>query len=545
MNKDILISERQPATHAMSESRGETKGLFSRNDPCPCGSGEKYKKCCLAKAAVQNDRSKSVKAASHDFNTINALPPSELLLKAVALHQANQLEEAKVAYQSLLKNNPHDSDALHYLGLIAFQKGSSSDAACLIEQAIKLNGNIPAFHFNLGNVYKQLDQLDFAIDAYLEAIRLDPRFLRAYLNLGDAFKGRYNLGAAVESYHKALLLKPDCAETHNKLGVVLVEQGKLDEAATSFRQALAIKPYYVEALIKLGSVLHRQGRLDEAVASYRKVLKFKPDANAYCDLGIVLYAQGKFEEALANLRKTISLDPGNGIALHLIATVTGEPTEQCPSQYIEWVFDGYANTFDTHLVRHLKYDIPKQLVALINEVSGQPVEKLDILDLGCGTGLVGLEVSAYARQLVGVDISGNMLKKAAARKLYQRLEQSDILSMMRKEAASRYDVVIVADVYIYIGKVDEVVKEINRLLRPGGMLAFSNEDFEPSVTGENPQNTCDDYCLNLTGRYAQSSTYLNRLASENGFQILRMEKTQIRLEKEKTVHGCISLWQKK
>lgn len=177
---------------------------------------------------------------SHDFNATNVAPPSELLLKAVALHQAGQLDEAKAAYQSLLKDNPYDSDALHYLGLIAFQRGNYSDAANLIEQAIKLNDNIPAFHFNLGNAYKQLKQLDSAVAAYLEAIRLDPRFLQAHLNLGNVFKEQGKLEAATESYRKTLLLKPDYAQAHINLGFTHNMLYEFGAAVDSFIKALKL-----------------------------------------------------------------------------------------------------------------------------------------------------------------------------------------------------------------------------------------------------------------------------------------------------------------
>ncbi len=212
---------------------------ISRNDPCSCGSGKKYKKCCGA-AAAQSAQGQTAKSGSPDFNATNVPPPSESLLKAVALHQAGQLDEAKAAYQSLLKNNPDDSDALHYLGLIAFQRGDYPDAAGLIEQAIKLNGNIPAFHFNLGNAYRQLKQLDSAINAYLESVRLDPRFLKAHFNLGNTFKEQGKLEAAVEHYRKALALKPDYAEAHTNLGIALNDLCEFGAAAGSFINALKL-----------------------------------------------------------------------------------------------------------------------------------------------------------------------------------------------------------------------------------------------------------------------------------------------------------------
>lgn len=328
-------------------------------------------------------------------------------MESVALHQAGILAEAEAAYQFLLEYNPDDSDELHYLGLIAFQKRLYPDAANLIEAAIRINRSVPVFHFNLGNTYKALMQFDSAIDAYLEAIRLDPQFL--------------------------------------------------------------------------------------------------------------------------------------GRTQHLIASISGNNTERAPIQYVETLFDGHADKFDAHLQQALKYDVPEKLVALVTQYSTPPVEKWNILDLGCGTGLVGLAIAPFARQLVGVDLSAKMLGKAHARKLYQRLERLDLLTMMRGEKTSSYDVIAAADVLIYLGKLDEVISEIKRLLCIGGFFAFSIETLEVLPDEEANQSAQRNYQLEITGRYSHSLNYINRLASANGFLIQEMAAVQIRMERGTPVNGCLIL----
>src|SRR3989338_671604 len=125
---------------------------ISNNAPCPCGSGKKYKKCCMINAATVKNSAKQ--------SATNAALPSELLMKAVALHQAGNLDEAELAYKALLATRPDNCDALHYLGLISFQKHRYSDAISLIGAAIRINSRVPAFHCNLGNAYRALGQLD-------------------------------------------------------------------------------------------------------------------------------------------------------------------------------------------------------------------------------------------------------------------------------------------------------------------------------------------------------------------------------------------------
>ncbi len=292
----------------------------NRNDPCPCGSGKKYKKCCLA-AATPGAPGQAAQPASHNLNATNVLPPSERLLQAVALHQAGKLDEAQAAYQSLLTENPADSDALHYLGLISFQQGDYADAARLIEQAIQLNGNIPAFHFNLGNAYKQVGQFDSAIDAYRRATQLDPGFLKAHLNLGLALQAQGKLDAAIESYQYALSIKPDYAEVHNNMGNALQEKGKLYEASESYRHALALKPDYAKAYNNLGAVLRDQGKLGEAVIHFKKALALKPDyAEAHYNFGIALQEQDVLHEAEESYRKALLFKPDYAEACNNLGT---------------------------------------------------------------------------------------------------------------------------------------------------------------------------------------------------------------------------------
>jgi protein O-GlcNAc transferase len=153
-----------------------------RNDPCPCGSGKKYKKCCMDKMESKHSfAGDKISSHGHSVNATNLAPASESLMNAVALHRAGRLDEAEAAYQALLKVNPQDSDALHYLGLIAYQQQAYLEATKYIQAAIHIQSNVPAYHCNLGNAYKALGEFDSAIAAFLEAVRLDPTFQAAYI----------------------------------------------------------------------------------------------------------------------------------------------------------------------------------------------------------------------------------------------------------------------------------------------------------------------------------------------------------------------------
>ena len=348
---------------------------------------------------------------------------------------------------------------------------------------------------------------------------------------------------AVQHYQQALKIDPKFADAHNMLGDAFREQGKLAEAARCYRAALEHAPNLANAHYGLGVTLLERSDALNATVYFRKALALEPDfAKAHNALGFALMETGKSSEALACFQKTLSFEPENGMALHLIASLTGSNPEHPPSQYIEKLFDGFANTFDTHL-QTLKYDTPKNLLMLITQITAPTTGKWNVLDLGCGTGLVGLEIAPYAKQLVGVDLSAKMLEKAKGRNLYHRLEKADLVTMMKNETASSYDLVIAADSLIYLGKLDDVAKETKRLLRPSGLFAFSVEALETLPNLEPNQRVQLDYQLQTSPscRYAHSSQYLSKLAADNDFKTPRIKMERTRLSCGNPVNGYLVL----
>ena len=431
------------------------------------------------------------------------------------------------------------------LGAALMQTGRSADALTSMKKAAALSPGDAGVHSNLGNILQSLGQLDEAEASYRRALQIKPEFAEALCNLSNTLRDLGRSGEAEVFIRRALQIKPEFVEALCNLANILCDLARFEEAEVSLRRALQIRPGRAETHNNLGVIFQSMGRLHDAEASYRRAITLNPDyADAYGNLGGLLKGQGKLDEALACLQQQVRLSPENGEAQHMIASLTGENTERAPSQYVVKVFDGYAEKFDKHLQQVLKYEAPVRLVEIIARHAAPPAEKWNVLDLGCGTGLVGLAISPYARQLVGVDLSARMLGKARERNLYHRLERLDLLAMMRGEKTSSYDVIIAADVFIYLGKIDEIVSEAKRLLCPGGLLSFSVEAFEEPANAEAGQGEQRDFKLENTGRYSQSPGYLNRLASANSFQTLEMAPAQIRMEHGRPINGYLVLWKK-
>jgi tetratricopeptide (TPR) repeat protein len=241
---------------------------------------------------------------------------SEALALAVRHHQAGRLQAAEEIYRQILRVEPKEAHAWHFLGAIAHQMGNEAAALEYIARAIALKGNVAAFHVNLGEVHRAGGRISKALACYRRAMQLDPRYAEAHYNLGNLFKEQGKPDKALACYRRAIELKPDFTEAHNNLGVTLKDLGRLDEAVCCYRRALELNPDYVQAHYNLGNLLSLQGKLDEALACYRRALELKPDfAEAYHSLGIALEELGDLAGAEDCFRAALRHNPGF-VAVH-------------------------------------------------------------------------------------------------------------------------------------------------------------------------------------------------------------------------------------
>jgi len=229
---------------------------------------------------------------------------------ALQSHRAGRLSEAEAAYSEVLAADPENIDALHFLGVVAYQRGEHGRAEELISRALSRNAsNAPAYN-NLGNALGAQGKLDAAIACYQQALALQPEYADAWVNLGAAFRAKGELDKALQCYQHALSLAPDIPMAHANLGNALAQQGKLDDAAVCLRKALALKPDFAEALCSLGNVLRNQDRLDESMDCLNKALALKPDfSEAYDHLSNTLIGLGRSQEAEESYRRALALRP--------------------------------------------------------------------------------------------------------------------------------------------------------------------------------------------------------------------------------------------
>jgi tetratricopeptide (TPR) repeat protein len=241
---------------------------------------------------------------------------AELSARAAELYSAGQLPAAEQLYRQILAIDPYAADALHMLGLIAYQSGDPARAAPLLEAAVRLQPDQFGYFTNLGLIYEALGRPADAAACYEQSLRLRPDAAETHIGLGNALRTLGRPEEAEVHLRQAVALRPDLPEAHNNLGNALARRGQLDEAVSCYEHALQLRPDYVEAHNNLGSALRDLGRLDEALAHVDAVLRRRPDwTDAHTNRAALLMQTRPADDALsqaeAHLTQALRLRPAD------------------------------------------------------------------------------------------------------------------------------------------------------------------------------------------------------------------------------------------
>ncbi len=316
-----------------------------RNDPCPCGSGRKYKHCCQAPES----------GVARQANV------AQLMQVALAHHNAGRLDKAEAIYRQLLNIQPNYSEANHNLGLLAMRSGRHGSGLKYLEKAWKSAPSNEQYCLALTDCLLTLDRANDALLTIQSAVPHSFNSARAQQMLQlatsiasgqrpalsverellDLYNGgqhetledsvtplmrRYPnwawgwqlLGIALASQNKdaepvlrrAVELSPNDAQAHNNWANALLAVGRLESAVVAYRRAVELKPDYVEAHYNLGNALYQRGELGAAEVSFHRALEINPDhAEAQNNLGNVLRDKGQLDAAEARYRRAIALKP--------------------------------------------------------------------------------------------------------------------------------------------------------------------------------------------------------------------------------------------
>ena len=347
----------------------------------------------------------------------------------------------------------------------------------------------------------------------------------------DPLAKAHALMAAGEPGRAAVLLESALASgrgglmTRLALGRAHLATGNMDAALRELRVAAALGPGIADTALALGQALMAAGHLPSAVAEFERAARLDPNfAAARYALGLAWLEAGEPDRAMEMLVTLAGTTLADEAAGKITLARALNASDRAPSGYVRHLFDQFSADYDARMLGELNYQAHLILRELANLMLFDR-RGLDILDLGCGTGLTGTAFADIARQLDGVDLSPRMVACARARGLYRRLAVADLEAALSEDGPS-YDVIVAADTFVYLGDLGPAFRGARRRLTPGGFLFFSAE----KVNGES-------YELGPKRRYRHSEVYLRLEAQRSALEVMGILQCVPRLEAHVPVDG--------
>jgi predicted TPR repeat methyltransferase len=277
----------------------------------------------------------------------------------------------------------------------------------------------------------------------------------------------------------------------------LIGRGEANAAAELLSETLLHAPGFIAGWFLLGEAQEEIGDKEAAVKSFRRVLALDPDDRL--GAGLRLARLGERNNARA-------MSPA----------------------YVRTLFDQYAARFDRELVELLHYNAPALLRAALDRTAGER-RFARVLDLGCGTGLMGEAIRDRADELIGVDLSKKMLEAAERKKIYDLLVANNLLGSLAAQTEP-FDLILAADVFVYLPDLKPIFAAAAIKLSPTGYFAFTVETHDG-----------DDTVLGNTLRFAHGEPHLRAAAQSAALEILLLEKVSTRREKNIPAEGLLAV----
>ncbi|PCI64789.1 MAG: hypothetical protein COB37_00410 [Kordiimonadales bacterium] len=394
--------------------------------------------------------------------------------------------------------------------------------------------------FLLGCIAKDEKRWDLAASQFKKSLSVNQSDFLSYVNLSEVHQNQSQFDLALEASETSLPLA-DAPDAHahclRQLAKIQLELARHEEALCTLKKAIALKPNSAASHYIFGYVLLQTHKASAAITSLRKAIELGlASGTVFRDLGRAYILENMQTEAIAALEKSIELDGPDDSAVHMINALRGQHTEVAPDIYIERLFDDLAGNFEKQLITDLEYDIPTKIVTLLQEESYLQGSKSHILDLGCGTGLVGQAMAPYSASIVGVDLSQKMLNMARDKGTYSKLSKNNILDELCTIDMTAFDYIIAADVLIYMGALVSLFETLSQTnpIKKSSTFIFSVE-----------LSSAKECQLLASGRYAHSEQYIDKLCEKYGFSIEVQNHTTIRTERGKAIDGAIYFIQPK
>jgi protein O-GlcNAc transferase len=260
---------------------------------------------------------------------------------ALALHRADKLDQAALAYRNILKLRPNHSGALNNLGVLCRKQGLFEEASSCFERVLKLSPNHADAWSNLASLYISLGNFEAAVHAAMQATKYAPEHAKGFNNLSFALFRTGQLALAEQASRKALQIDPKIANAWSNLGQILQSQSRETEATDAYKRAkmldkdinlansqMPVLTLFDEASsvyleIKLPTINNSPSKeeIDALVATFKTksqvdtiakakalIAKYPEHFFAWKVLSCVLHDQGQYQQAIQGFEHCLKLN---------------------------------------------------------------------------------------------------------------------------------------------------------------------------------------------------------------------------------------------
>jgi predicted TPR repeat methyltransferase len=368
----------------------------------------------------------------------------------------------------------------------AAAKQGNAEAICAAAAALKAQGRLEesvqryrealvvaprsaVAHNNLANVLTLLGRIDEAATHLRQALAASPDAFQVHNNLANALKRLGDTTDAIAHYRMAISAKPDFAEAHLNLGSTLTTLGETEAAIAHLHTALRLRPFHAETHVQLGLALADRGDTVAALGCAEIAARAAEEPGfPHRLLGVLLARCGARDAARACFEAALARDPtDDGIALLLAGIGAAPLPARISDRQNAAIYAERAGRWDAGASGPTGYRGATLVAEALARLA--PDGLLDIVDPGCGTGLVGALVKPRARRLEGVDLSAEMLAKARAKGIYDALHQGDLVAFLARRPDS-FDAITCAATLIHFGDLAPALAAAADSLRDDGVL---------------------------------------------------------------------------
>jgi len=413
-----------------------------------------------------------------------------------------------------------------------------TDAARMLNTLAKTAPQDPRI-FLLGSLMAEAaNNLDGMLTAAKKAVDLAPGWPVASIRLAGVYSAKGQTSLAVQTAEQAIFEATQdnslATEYLTRAAAIAVKCQHYPQAALWAEQASAMAPESAQLKHLMAEAQAYNGQYEEAIALYTELLLQEPDNTDFLHDRLLAYINtAQTPLAQQDAERLVALAPDNETFTYYASMLNGETPATQPASVVTSLFDTSAAQFDRHLVGSRQYTLPQDVAQWI--LDWYPDKKVDVLDLGCGTGLLGASLGPLKGVIVGVDLSTKMIEKAAQRGVYAQFNQVNVLDALQATPENHYDVITALDVLIYVGDLSTVIPNAHRILTPGGRFVFSCEAAPKKVK---------TFALQATQRFVHQQDHVNKLLKAAGFGQIQMETRALRLEAGEPVQGFVVTAQK-